>query len=641
MPPKKPVRINKKRAKELEKISEAKKKREEAKKKRDEDEDNEINEEELEGLSIEDGEQEDQSSGKARLPKESKAKSKAREDDYRMATGILESRPLATDLKIGGFSLTVYGKELIKDTTIELSLGRRYGLIGANGSGKTSFLKALAKREVPVPKHIDIFYLDCEAPPSELTALEAVIEDAKLEMERLERELTLAMEQKAGADDDGDDDNGDLIHFISEKLDSLEPKTFESRAGHLLHGLGFSKVMMRKKTKDLSGGWRMRVALAKALFVKPTLLLLDEPTNHLDLEACVWLEDYLRTYDRILVVTSHSQDFLNGVCTNIIHITMHGKLQYYGGNYDTFVKTKAELEINQLKIWKKEQDDIKHLKAFISSCGTYSNLVRQAKSKQKILDKMYAKGLTPKPEAPPVFSFRFADCEQLAGNILAFQNVGFSYSGKMSDALYTGLNLGVNLDSRVALVGPNGAGKSTLLKLMAGDLHPQVGGIRRHIHLAIGRFHQHSIDQLDPESVVLDFVIAQFPERKLDVQEWRTVVGKYGITGKVQLMKVKTLSEGLKSRICFALIALRNPNLLLLDEPTNHLDIETIDSLAKAINLFKGGVVLVSHDFRLIDQVAKEVWVCDNNNVVPWKGTIRSYKQHLVKQMQKSMKEYS
>jgi len=253
---------------------------------------------------------------------------------------------------------------------------------------------------------------------------------------------------------------------------------------------------------------------------------------------------------------------------------------------------------------------------------------------------MYAKGLTPKPEAPPVFSFRFADCEQLAGNFLAFQNVGFTYSGKIQDALYTGLNLGVNLESRIALVGPNGAGKSTLLKLMAGDLHAQQGGIRRHIHLAIGRFHQHSIDQLDPDSVVLDFVIAQFPDRKLDVQEWRTVVGKYGITGKVQLMKVKTLSEGLKSRICFALLALRNPNLLLLDEPTNHLDIETIDSLAKAINLFKGGVVLVSHDFRLIDQVAKEVWVCDKNNVLPWKGTIRSYKQHLVKQMRKSMKEF-
>jgi ATP-binding cassette subfamily F protein 2 len=397
---------------------------------------------------------------------------------------------------------------------------------------------------------------------------------------------------------------------------------------------------MSKKTKDLSGGWRMRVALAKALFIKPTLLLLDEPTNHLDLEACVWLENYLSTYKHCLVVTSHSQDFLNGVCSHMIHITMHGKLQYYTGNYDQFVKTKAELEVNQLKTWKKEQDDIKHLKAFINSCGTYANLVRQAKSKQKILDKMYAKGLTPKPENPPIFKFRFADCEQLQGNILAFQNVGFAYSGKMQDALYTGLNLGVNLDSRVALVGPNGAGKSTLLKLMAGELDPLHGAIRRHIHLSIGRFHQHSIDQLDPSAVVLDFIMAQFPDRKLDVQEWRTVVGKYGISGKVQLMKISALSEGLKSRVCFCLLALRTPNLLLLDEPTNHLDIETIDSLAEAINHFKGGVVLVSHDFRLIDQVAKEVWVCDNHAVAPWKGSIRTYKKYLVEQMRKDMSRF-
>jgi len=249
---------------------------------------------------------------------------------------------------------------------------------------------------------------------------------------------------------------------------------------------------------------------------------------------------------------------------------------------------------------------------------------------------MYAKGLTEKPQPSTQFTFRFADCERLAGNILAFQNVGFSYDGKIEHALYTNLSLGVDLDSRIALVGPNGAGKSTLLKLMAADLDPIAGAIRRHIHLSMGRFHQHSIDQLDPDSIVLDFFIEQFPERKIDRQEWRTVVGKYGVSGKVQLMKINQLSEGLKSRIVIALIALRTPNLLLLDEPTNHLDIETIDSLAEAIQHFRGGVVLVSHDFRLIDQVAKEVWVCDNHTVKPWKGTIRSYKKSLVE----SMKDY-
>jgi len=250
---------------------------------------------------------------------------------------------------------------------------------------------------------------------------------------------------------------------------------------------------------------------------------------------------------------------------------------------------------------------------------------------------MYAKGLTEKPSPSLKFSFRFAECEELRGTILSFQNVGFSYDGKIQNALYTSLSLGVDLDSRIALVGPNGAGKSTLLKLMAGDLDPTLGAIRRHIHLSMGRFHQHSVDQLDSDSVVLDFFIEQFLDRKLDRQEWRTVVGKYGISGKVQLMKIKQLSEGLKSRVVLALIALRTPNLLLLDEPTNHLDIETIDSLAEAIQHFKGGVVLVSHDFRLIDQVAKEVWLCDNHTVKPWKGTIRTYKKWLVDVMKKEL----
>jgi len=259
----------------------------------------------------------------------------------------------------------------------------------------------------------------------------------------------------------------------------------------------------------------MRVSLAKALFVKPSLLLLDEPTNHLDLEACVWLEQYLATYPRCLIVISHSQDFLNNVCSHIIHITPAKQtLQGYSGNYDTFIKTKRELEVNQMKKYKKEQEDIKHLKAFISSCGTYANLVRQAKSKQKILDKMQAAGLTEPVVEPPVYKFRFQPCEVLSPPVLAFQNVAFSYSGKTADYLYKNVSLGVDLDSRIALVGPNGAGKSTLLKLMCGDINPTEGAVRRHIHLEMGRFHQHSVDILDPAKTVLQFFMDTFPEKK-------------------------------------------------------------------------------------------------------------------------------
>jgi ATP-binding cassette subfamily F protein 2 len=383
----------------------------------------------------------------------------------------------------------------------------------------------------------------------------------------------------------------------------------------------------------------MRVALAQALFIRPTLLLLDEPTNHLDLEACVWLEDYLKDYDRCLVVVSHSQDFLNGVCTHTMHLTPTGKLINYTGNYDTFIKTKAELEIQQMKQYNKEQDDIKHIKAFIASCGTYSNLVRQAKSKQKIIDKMEEAGLTEKVVEEAQYNFEFAVCEKLPPPIMMFQKVGFAYSGDMAkDGLYDGLELGVDMESRVALVGPNGAGKSTLLKLMLDELKPTNGEIRKHLHLSIGRYNQHSNDQLDPTKSPLDFVTEHFKDHKpkMEEQEWRSYLGRYGVSGTMQKQPIGTLSDGQKSRVVFAMIAVGRPNLLLLDEPTNHLDMECIDSLARAINAFQGGVVLVSHDFRLIDQVAKQIWICDNKTINIHKGDIRSYKQGLIQKMKRT-----
>lgn len=548
-------------------------------------------------------------------------------DEYRNATGCLISRQTAKDVKIDAFSLSSYGEVLVTDTMIEFTIGRRYGLLGSNGSGKSTMLKCLAAREVPIPDHIDIWFLDEEAEPSEVTALQTVINTAATEVTRLES-LAEQMMEIEGAD-------SETVQDIYTKLEEFEPNTFESRSAKLLSGLGFSSQMMNKMTQDLSGGWRMRVALAQALLIKPSLLLLDEPTNHLDLEACVWLEKYLATYPYCLWVVSHSQDFLNGVCTNIVELTARKRLITYTGNYDTYQKTKSELEINQMKKYTKEQDDIKKLKQFIASCGTYSNLVKQGKSKQKILDKMEADGLTERVDPPSCFDFDFAPCEKLPPPVLAFDKVAFAYSGRKVDYLYKNVSFGVDCDSRVALVGPNGAGKSTLLKLMVSDLSPCEGVVKRHMHLQFGRYHQHSNEILNPEKSVLDFMIGHYPEKHMEEEDWRKAIGRYGITGPRQKTKIGKLSDGLKTRITFAMLAIEKPNLLLLDEPTNHLDMECIDSLAKAINNFSGGLVLVSHDFRLIDQVAKEVWVCDNHNVAKWHGDIRSYKNSLVAGMKK------
>ncbi|KAK3832724.1 MAG: P-loop containing nucleoside triphosphate hydrolase protein [Linnemannia elongata] len=541
----------------------------------------------------------------------------------RSSTGVLTSQPLSRDIKIESFSLRFHGRELISNTDIDLNFGRRYGLIGANGSGKSTLLECLAAREVPIPEHIDIYLLQEEAAPSDYNAIEAVVVEAKIEVERLEKQVEDLLAEVDGADNP-------LLDDIYERIEELDPSTFETRAATLLHGLGFAKKDMLKATKDMSGGWRMRVALAKALFVKPTLLLLDEPTNHLDLEACVWLEDYLSRYDRILILISHSQDFLNGVCTNIMNLNHKRKLVNYGGNYDTYVKTRAELEVNQMKAYVKQQEEIAHIKKFIASAGTYANLVRQAKSKQKIIDKMEAAGLIEKVDPPLLFKFKFSDTDKLPPPVLAFDEVAFAYSGNMKDALYKGVNLGIDMDSRVALVGPNGAGKSTLLKLMTGELSPTEGRVQRHMQLKLGKYNQHSADQLDMDVSPIDYLRRKFPDMPQDVDHWRQTIGKYGLTGSHQTSPIGHLSHGLQTRLVFAELALSRPHMLLLDEPTNHLDMESIDALAEAIKTFTGGVVLVSHDFRLLKEVADHIIVVDKG-VSVFGGTIAEYKKILQK----------
>ncbi|KAL2878331.1 ABC transporter ATP-binding protein arb1 [Colletotrichum sp. CLE4] len=542
----------------------------------------------------------------------------------RVTTGVLSSTQASRDVKITSASLVFHGRVLFNDTTLELSYGRRYGLLGENGCGKSTLLKAIAAREFPIPEHIDIYLLNEGAPPTELGALEWVVTEAEREMERLDKMAEKILE------DDGPE--SPVLMDLYEHMEKMDPSTFSTRASLILTGLGFNKVTIHKKTKDMSGGWRMRVALAKALFVKPSLLLLDDPTAHLDLEACVWLEEYLKKWDRTLVLVSHSMDFLNGVCNTMVD--MRGKqLLYYGGNYDIYNRTRTEQETNQMKAYQKQQDEIVHIKKFIASAGTYANLVRQAKSRQKILDKMEADGFIQPVIPDKVFTFRFADVEKLPPPVLSFDDVTFSYSGDPKDDLYRNIDLGFDMDSRTALVGPNGVGKSTLLRLMTGKLSPTAGSVTRHTHLKLGLYSQHSAEQLDLTKSALDFVREKYAEKSQDYQYWRQQLGRYGLTGESQTSLIGTLSDGQKSRIVFALLAIESPNMLLLDEPTNGLDIPTIDSLAEAINAFSGGVIVVSHDFRLLDKIAKQILVCEDRTIKPWGDSIGAYKNYLRKKM--------
>merc|ERR1711962_1938080 len=549
----------------------------------------------------------------------------ALEDEARLATearactGVLGIHPLARDVKIDNFSVTFYGAELLQDTKLELSVGNRYGLMGVNGCGKSTLMACLGNREVPIQEHIDIYYLAREIPASEKTALEAVMEadEERIKLEKLAE--TLALEE--------DEESQDYLMQVYERLDDLGADTAEARAAHLLMGLQFTPAMQNKKCKDFSGGWRMRIALARALLIKPHLLLLDEPTNHLDLEACVWLEEEFKTYKQILVIISHSQDFMNGVCTQIMHLNKQ-RLDYYGGNYDAFVRTRAELLENQEKKYQWEQDQTAHMKNYIARFGHGSaKLARQAQSKEKTLAKMVAEGLTEKVKTERSHSFYFYSCGKIPPPVIMVQNVSFRYNDQ-TPYIYKNLEFGLDLDSRLALVGPNGAGKSTLLKLIYGELVPTEGMVRRNNHLKFGRYHQHLHELLEMDLSPLDYMMKQFPEVK-ERDEMRRIIGRYGITGKAQTAAIKQLSDGQKCRVVFAWLAWQQPHMLLLDEPTNHLYMETIDALGDAINNFEGGIVLVSHDFRLINQVADTIWICEKETVTKWEGDILAYKDHL------------
>merc|ERR1712045_689826 len=432
-----------------------------------------------------------------------------------------------------------------------------------------------------------------------------------------------------------DDESQEYLMAVYERLDDIGADTAESRAAHLLMGLQFTPAMQNKQCKDFSGGWRMRIALARALFLRPHLLLLDEPTNHLDLEACVWLEEELKEYKTILLIVSHSQDFLNGVCNNIMHFEQQ-RLKSYGGNYDTFMRTKMELEESQMKQYNWEQDQIAHMKNYIARFGHGSaKLARQAQSKEKTLAKMVAEGLTEKVASQHSVSFYFLSCGEIPPPVIMVENVSFRYN-ENTEYIYKNLEFGCDLDTRLALVGPNGAGKSTLLKLIYGDLIPSEGMVRRNNHLKIGRYHQHLHELLEMDLSPLDYMMKKFPEVK-ERDEMRKIIGRYGITGKQQTAPIKQLSDGQKCRVVFAWLAWQSPHMLLLDEPTNHLDMETIDALGDAINNYEGGLVLVSHDFRLINQVADTIWICEKETVTEWNGDIGAYKDHLKAKVMKEL----
>lgn len=574
-----------------------------------------------------------------------------KQDDY--DSFFLKVNPLeaggdggrSKDIKVDGFDLFVgQAQRILSDASLTLAFGHRYGLVGRNGVGKSTLLKALSRRELDIPKHITILYVEQEYIGDNKTALQSVLdadvwrkqllmEESKInervdEIEKLRKEFEENSPEMKKLDNEQDDLYSNL-EKVQERLADIESDKAEGKAAQILYGLGFSDEAQQRPTKEFSGGWRMRISLARALFCEPDLLLLDEPTNMLDVPSAAYLARYLQTYPSTVLVVSHDRDFLNEVATDIIH--QHSeRLDYYRGcDFDAFYNTRAERLKTQKKEYENQMAYRKHLQAFIDKFRYNAAKSREARSRMKKLEKLPVLDL---PEVEHQYTFSFPDPEKLPAPILQLQGVSFSY--KPEELMLNDVDMDIEMDSRIALVGANGCGKTTLLKVALGELTPTSGIVYKNHRLRIGYFAQHHVDALDLSLSAVTWLSKKYPGKS--DEEYRRHLGSFGISGSLALKRMDELSGGQKSRVIFASLCLNNPHILILDEPTNHLDTPGLEALAKALKNFKGGILMVSHDVSMIKEVCTEIWASENGTVKKFPGTIDDYKDYILEEADES-----
>uniref|UniRef100_A0A8C6A290 ATP-binding cassette sub-family F member 1 n=1 Tax=Marmota marmota marmota TaxID=9994 RepID=A0A8C6A290_MARMA len=547
----------------------------------------------------------------------------AAENDFSVSQAEVSSRQAmlenASDIKLEKFSISAHGKELFVNADLYIVAGRRYGLVGPNGKGKTTLLKHIANRALSIPPNIDVLLCEQEVVADETPAVQAVLraDTKRLKLLEEERRLQRQLEQ-------GDDTAAERLEKVYEELRATGAAAAEAKARRILAGLGFDPEMQNRPTQKFSGGWRMRVSLARALFMEPTLLMLDEPTNHLDLNAVIWLNNYLQGWRKTLLIVSHDQGFLDDVCTDIIHLDAQ-RLHYYRGNYMTFKKMYQQKQKELLKQYEKQEKKLKELKAGGKSTKQAEKQTKEAltRKQQKCRRKNQDEESQEAPELlkrPKEYTVRFTfpNPPPLSPPVLGLHGVTFGYEGQKP--LFKNLDFGIDMDSRICIVGPNGVGKSTLLLLLTGKLTPVSPG-------KIGFFNQQYAEQLHMEETPTEYLQRSF---NLAYQDARKCLGRFGLESHAHTIQICKLSGGQKARVVFAELACREPDVLILDEPTNNLDIESIDALGEAINEYKGAVIVVSHDARLITETNCQLWVVEEQSVSQIDGDFEDYKREVL-----------
>jgi ATP-binding cassette subfamily F protein 3 len=505
-------------------------------------------------------------------------------------------------------SIRVGPRALIENSTFTIHRGHKVGITGANGTGKTTLLSLILGQITPdagdfdIPKQLVIAHVAQEVDGTERSAVDYVI-DGDIELRQLQQKLAACT------------DDGIRQAELHSAIEQAGGYTAEARAATLMHGLGFEATQVALPVNHFSGGWRMRLNLARALMCRSDLLLLDEPTNHLDLDAVIWLESWLKHYEGTLLLISHDREFLDNVVNEVAHIE-HLAIKLYGGNYSQFERIRAEHLAAQQASHEKQQREIAHMNSYITRFRAKATKAKQAQSRLKALSRLQL--IAPAHIDSP-FSFQFKKPDKLPNPLVRITDASVGYDAP----LLKQIKLEIHNDARIGLLGPNGAGKSTFIKLIADELEAMTGELHFAKDTKIAYFAQHQLDQLTATASPIEHL--QQIDKKATDAELRTFLGGFGFQGDRVFEPVKPFSGGEKARLVLAMLVYQKPNLLLLDEPSNHLDIQMRHALTVALQDFAGAIVLISHDRHLLRMACDTLLLVNDGRVQPYEGDIDSY----------------